>query len=424
MMRQKECDMIKSFLPISSDSHFPIQNLPYGVFRTTKRSPRIGVAIGDYIFDLKEAESGGLLNDIDGLVEGVFQGQTLNVFMGLGPAVWSAVRGRLQGLLGEESVLAGDEELRSKLLVSMSVATMLNPVSIGDYTDFYSSMEHAINVGTMYRGRENALQPNWKHLPVGYHGRSSSIFAGNGNIRRPKGQVLLDGTPTYVATGKLDFELETAFFIGVGNRIGDQIDITRAEDYVFGMVLMNDWSARDIQKWEYIPLGPFLGKSFYTSISPWVVTMEALKDFKVSPPTQDPQPLPYLQDPSPVTYDIQLEVQLRPSGYQQFKSICRTNQKFLYWTMAQQLTHHTSNGCNLRTGDLLGSGTISGPSPSSLGCLLELTEDGNKTIQFENGVSRTYLEDGDTVRLTGFAQGDGYKVGFGDLINSIEPADL
>lgn len=414
--------MIRSFIPVAQDSHFPIQNLPYGVFRTTKRSPRIGVAIGDYIFDLKEVEAGGFLSGIEGLPDGVFQGQALNAFMGSGPAVWSAVRGRLQALLGEESVLAADEELRSRLLVSMSVATMLNPVSIGDYTDFYSSLEHAINVGTMYRGRENALQPNWKHLPVGYHGRSSSIFAGNGNVRRPMGQVLLENTPAYIATQKLDFELETAFFVGVGNRIGEKIDIARAEEHVFGMVLMNDWSARDIQKWEYVPLGPFLGKNFHTSISPWVVTMEALKPFKVSPPPQDPLPLPYLQDPSPFTFDIALEVQIRPAGHNEFSTICRTNHKYLYWTISQQLTHHASNGCNLRTGDLLGSGTISGPSPSSLGCLLELTQDGKNPVSFGEGVSRTYLEDGDTVRMTGYVTGDGFNIGFGELINSIEPA--
>ncbi|HAC14821.1 MAG TPA: fumarylacetoacetase [Bacteroidetes bacterium] len=413
--------MMKSFIPVAPDSHFPIQNLPYGVFRTTKRSVRIGVAIGDFILDLREAEEHGLFRDIEGLPEGVFREHYLNSFMRCGRAVWSAVRGRLQAILGEESVeLRDDEGLRAKLLVSRSIATMLMPVKIGDYTDFYASLEHATNVGTMFRGAKDALQPNWKHLPVGYHGRASSIFTNGGSVRRPMGQILVDGAPVLAASQKLDFEMETAFFVGVGNRSGERILAERAVDHVFGMVLMNDWSARDIQKWEYVPLGPFLGKNFYTSISPWVVTMDALEPFRVQEPQQDPQPLEYLRTTGPNAYDIQLEVKLKSASCDEYTTVCRTNQKFLYWTMAQQLAHHTINGCNMMPGDLLGSGTISGPTSTSMGCLLELTQDGKQPFRLSGGSERTYLQDGDTVKMSGFAQGHGYRVGFGELVNTIE----
>lgn len=415
--------MMKSFIPVAPDSHFPIQNLPYGVFRTTKRSVRIGVAIGDFILDLREAEEHGLFRDIEGLPEGVFCEHYLNAFMKCGRSVWSAVRGRLQAVLGEESVgLRDDEGLRSKLFVSRSIATMLMPVKIGDYTDFYASLEHATNVGTMFRGAKDALQPNWKHLPVGYHGRASSIFTNGGPVRRPMGQILVDGSPVLAPSQKVDFEMETAFFVGVGNRSGEQISAERAIDHVFGMVLMNDWSARDIQKWEYVPLGPFLGKNFYTSISPWIVTMDALEPFRVQEPLQDPLPLEYLRTTGPNAYDIQLEVKLKSSSCADYTTVCRTNQKFLYWTMAQQLVHHTINGCNMMPGDLLGSGTISGPTSTSLGCLLELTQDGKEVFRLANGSERTYLQDGDTVKMSGFAQGDGFRVGFGELVNTIVPS--
>lgn len=411
--------MLKSFIEVVPESHFPIQNLPFGIFRTTKRSPRVGVAIGNFVLDMKEAQDLGYFRDVDGLPSEVFSKSHLNAFMACGRAVWSGVRRICQGILGEESVVGGDPELLSRLLVPMGSVTMLMPVQIGDYTDFYSSLEHATNVGTMFRGPDNALQPNWKHLPVGYHGRASSICAGNGAVQRPAGQLLINGEPTHGSTQKLDFELETAFFIGVGNRLGTPIPIDQSEDHIFGMVLMNDWSARDIQKWEYVPLGPFLGKSFYTTISPWIVTMEALAPFRVTPPSQTPLPLSYLRSSTPAAYDIQLEVALKPREMSDFVTICRTNQKYLYWTMDQQLAHHTVNGCKMRPGDLLGSGTISGPSPASLGCLLEMTHDGERPVRIGNGVTRGYLEDGDTVRMSGFAQGEGYRVGFGEFVNEV-----
>ena len=412
--------MLKSFIEVSKESHFPIQNLPFGVFRTTKRSPRIGVAIGDFVLDMKEAQDLGYFKEVDGLPEDVFSKSYLNAFMATSRSVWSGVRRRCQGLLGEESVEVRDNpELRARLLVPMESVTMLMPVQIGDYTDFYASLEHATNVGTMFRGRENALQPNWKHLPVGYHGRASSIIPGNGAVRRPAGQQLLNGQPVHGPSQKLDFELETAFFVGPGNRLGEPIPIDRAEDHIFGMVLLNDWSARDIQKWEYVPLGPFLGKNFCTTISPWVVTLEALAPFRVAPPPQDPEPLPYLRSSTPAAYDIQLEVALKPAESLEFVTVCRSNQKYLYWTMDQQLAHHTVNGCNMRPGDLLGSGTISGPSPASMGCLLEMTHDGERPVKVGEGVERGYLLDGDAVRMSGFGQGEGFRVGFGEIMNEI-----
>lgn len=412
--------MLKSFIEVSPESHFPIQNLPFGVFRTTKRSPRVGVAIGDFVLDMKEAQEMGLFREIEGLPEDVFSKSSLNAFMSTGREVWSGVRRRCQGLLGEESVEIRDNpELHSRLLVPMDNVTMLMPVQIGDYTDFYASLEHATNVGTLFRGQENALQPNWKHLPVAYHGRASSIIAGNGAVRRPAGQLLIAGQPAHRPTQKLDFELETAFFVGPGNRLGDPIPIDRAEDHIFGMVLLNDWSARDIQKWEYVPLGPFLGKNFCSTISPWIVTMEALAAFRVAPPPQDPEPLSYLRSSTPAAYDIQLEVAIKPAEGTEFVTVCRSNQKYLYWTMDQQLAHHTVNGCNMRPGDLLGSGTISGPSPASLGCLLELTHDGERKVRLGEGIERGYLQDGDTVRMSGFGQGEGFRVGFGEIVNDV-----
>ncbi len=412
--------MLKSFIEVGKDSHFPIQNLPFGVFRTTRRSPRIGVAIGDFVLDLKESQDMGYFRDIQDLSEHVFSETYLNAFMSTGRAVWSAVRRRCQEILGEESVEVRDNpELRTRMLVPMDSVTMLMPVRIGDYTDFYASLEHATRVGSMFRGPDNALQPNWRHLPVAYHGRASSIIAGNGAVRRPSGQQLLDRQPIYAPCQKVDFELETGFFVGTGNRQGEPIPIDRAEDHIFGMVLLNDWSARDIQKWEYVPLGPFLGKNFCTTISPWVVTMEALAPFRVAPPPQEPEPLSYLRSSTPASYDIQLEVSLKPAGGSEFVTICRSNQKYLYWTMDQQLAHHTANGCNMRPGDLLGSGTISGPTSVSMGCMLELTLDGERPVRLGEGVERGYLRDGDTVQMSGFGQGEGFRVGFGQLVNQI-----
>lgn len=414
--------MQKSFINVSPKSHFPIQNLPYGVFRTTNRSPRIGVAIGDFVLDLAVLADASYFKSIESLPDGVFKKYSLNAFMSLGRPTWKAVRVRLIEILSAENrELQDDESTLSEALIKRDEVTMLLPAQIGDYTDFYASLEHATNVGTMFRGADNALNPNWKHLPVGYHGRSSSITAGNGNIRRPSGQIAPSDhpTPRLSPTQKLDLELETAFFVGPGNTHGTPIPIESAENHIFGMVLLNDWSARDIQKWEYVPLGPFLGKSFHSTISPWVVTLDALEPFRTNQPPQSPPTLSYLTPQHPSAYNIQLEVTLKTENMSAPDTICRTNFKFLYWSMVQQLAHHTINGCNMRSGDLLGSGTISGPSPASLGSLLEITWNGERPLKLSNGELRRFLEDGDIVKLSGYAQGDGYRVGFGELVNTV-----
>jgi len=310
--------------------------------------------------------------------------------------------------------------LRTSVLVPQSEATMHLPAEIGDYTDFYSSREHATNVGTMLRGADKALMPNWLHLPVAYHGRSSSLVVSGTDIRRPKGQFKPDNAdaPLFGPSRSLDFELETGVIVGPGNAIGQPIPISQAEDHLVGMVLVNDWSARDIQAWEYVPLGPFLAKNFATSISPWVVPLEALEPFRTAGPKQDPEPLPYLRQSGSHTFDIRLEARLLTEAH----TITVTNFKYLYWSMAQQLAHHTVNGCNLRPGDLLASGTVSGPMPDSLGCLLELTWRGSRPLTLPSGEQRTFLQDGDRVTLTGWCQGAGYRVGFGEVTGKILPA--
>ncbi len=413
-------DPMNSFIPVSKTSHFPIQNLPYGVFRPRSGGDaRVGVAIGEFVLDLAALERRGLMR-IAALGDDVFAQGSLNRFMALGPTVWSAVRKQVTQLLREdEPTLRDDKKLRAELLFPIDDIELLLPVEIGDYTDFYSSRYHAENVGTMMRGPDNALQENWLHLPVAYHGRASSIVVSGTDIRRPQGQV---GAGKFQASRAVDFELEAGFFVGPGSPLGQPISIDEAQQHIFGMVLVNDWSARDIQKWEYVPLGPFLSKNFATSISPWVVTMEALEPFRTKPIQQDPQPLPYLQWKDDRTYDIELEVHLTPAGEVQPQRIVKSNFRHLYWTMAQQLAHHAATGCNMRTGDLLASGTISGPEKSSRGCLLELTWRGEEPVELSGGGKRTFLEDGDRVTISGYAQGDGYRVGFGEVAGTLLPA--
>lgn len=414
-----------SFVPVAEDSDFSIHNLPYGVFSTAANPrPRIGVAIGDQILDLsiiKHLFTGPVLSKH----QDVFVQPTLNNFMGLGQAAWKEARAFLQNLLSAgQARLRDDAELRKRALVPQVLATMHLPAVIGDYTDFYSSRQHAENVGIMFRGKDNALMPNWLHLPVGYHGRASSIVVSGTPIRRPMGQMRPDDSkpPVYGPSKLLDIELEMAFFVGPGNRLGEPIPISKAHEHIFGMVLMNDWSARDIQRWEYVPLGPFLGKSFATTISPWVVPMEALMPFVVPNPEQDPKPLPYLCHDQPYTFDIKLSVALRGEGMSQGVPICKSNFKYMYWTMLQQLAHHSVNGCNLRPGDLLASGTISGPEPESFGSMLELSWRGTKPIELGSGQTRRFLQDGDEVIITGHCQGDGYRVGFGHCTGKVLPA--
>jgi fumarylacetoacetase len=416
---------LTSFIKISPDSHFPIQNLPYGIFRTKASSnPRVGVAVGEYVLDLAVLEDHGYFKEINLPVENLFNQRYLNSFMAAGRKVWLPVRERISQLLrADYPELRDNQKVQLQALVPVNEVELLMPVNIGDYTDFYSSKEHATNVGIMFRGRENALMPNWLHLPVAYNGRSSSVILSGQNIHRPKGQILPadNEKPIFAASRLLDFELEMGFFIGPGNELGKPITIGHAFNHIFGMVLVNDWSARDIQKWEYQPLGPFLGKSFATSISPWVVPMEALEPFRTKGPVQDPEPLPYLQIKGDWSYDIQLEVFLQGDQMQEPFRICRSNFKYLYWNICQQLAHHTVNGTNLRTGDLLASGTISGPEKSSYGSLLELTWRGTSPIKFPDGEERKFLQDGDRVTIKGWCQGDGYKVGFGEVTGKILP---
>ena len=403
-------------IDIPQHSDFSIHNIPFGIFSTAERSARVGVAIGDHILDLVAvAELGVFKFDTT-----VLSQSTLNAFIGLGKGITSRVRKDIQQWIQDDSSpLAG----KSELFVKQADAQMHLPVQVGDYTDFYSSIEHATNVGMMFRDPENALLPNWRHIPVGYHGRASSIIASGHNIHRPKGQVLPKGEsqPVYKASGRLDFELETAFIIGKSTEVGDSVDIADARDYIFGVVLFNDWSARDIQKWEYVPLGPFLGKSFASSISPWIVTLEALEPFKVAGPKQEPDVLPYLQTDRNNNYDVNLEVGITPQGADE-QIVCRSNFKYMYWSMLQQLAHHTVNGCNVNVGDMMGSGTISGKDENSYGSMLEISWAGSKPVHMNDGSTRVFINDHDTVTMRGFAEKDGVRVGFGKVETKVLPA--
>ncbi|XP_018618668.1 fumarylacetoacetase [Scleropages formosus] len=414
-----------SFIKVDEKCDFSLHNLPYGVFSTADNPRRrIGVAIGDQILDLSEIKSlftGPALAPH----QHVFEEPTLNAFMGLGIQAWREARSALQYLLSAtEGALRDNDALRSRAFVHQSSAKMHLPADIGDYTDFYSSRDHATNVGIMFRGKDNALMPNWLRLPVGYHGRASSVVVSGTSFRRPMGQMRPDPTqpPVFGQCKQLDFELEMAFFVGPGNKLGEPIPIEKAHEHIFGMVLMNDWSARDIQAWEYVPLGPFLGKNFGTTISPWVVPMEALLPFTVPNEVQDPEPLPYLRHSDTYTFDINLFVSLKGEAMKEPVTICKSNFKYMYWTVKQQLAHHTVNGCNVRPGDLLASGTISGPDPESFGSMLELSWRGSKVINLGAGETRTFLKDGDEVSLTGYCQGNGYRVGFGSCAGVVLPA--
>ncbi|ETW10362.1 fumarylacetoacetase [Aphanomyces invadans] len=421
-----------SFVDVSPNSDFPIQNLPYGIF-STREDPehkRVGVAIGDLVLDLSVIAAEGHFN----FDASFFAEPTLNSFMAAGKTTWDAARATIKRLLSvDEPTLRDNADLRSRALVNQADVIMHLPAHIGDYTDFYSSREHATNVGIMFRGKDNALQPNWLHLPVGYHGRASTVVVSGTDIRRPRGQLQADNKDpskgsVFGPCRLLDIELEIGFFTGPGNNLGDAIDINDAEKHIFGVVLMNDWSARDIQKWEYVPLGPFGAKNFGTTISPWVVTLAALEPFRTEPsfgPVQDPEPLPYLLDAnySKGTYDIALEVDLKPENGD-YAVISKSNYRYMYWNMKQQLVHHTITGCSMKPGDLLGSGTISGKAEDSFGSMLELSWQGTKDIPIANGETRKFLKDGDTINIRGFAQGNGYRIGFGDCLGKIIPAHL
>lgn len=415
---------LKSFIDVAEQSDFPIQNLPFGIFSTAAQPmARAGVAIGDWVLDLSVLEVRGLLKPA---LQTVFGEATLNAFIALGRPVWRATREAISVLLRHDNpTFRDDTSLRAQALVPMSEALLHLPVQVGGYTDFYSSREHATNVGSMFRDPANSLLPNWLHLPVGYNGRASSVIVSGVDVRRPMGQIKPPSAelPLFAACAKLDFELETAFIVGGETAIGEAVTVSEAESMMFGMVLLNDWSARDIQQWEYVPLGPFNAKTFATSISPWIVTMEALEPFRVPGPTQEPKPLPYLQQRGAHSFDIALSVDLRPANADQPTTLCRTNYRAMYWSMAQQLAHHTVSGCNIQVGDLMASGTISGTTPDSYGSLLELSWNAQKPLTLADGTTqRSFLEDGDRVTMRGGCQGAGYRLGFGEVSASVLPA--
>jgi fumarylacetoacetase len=415
---------LTSWKKVSPHSDFSIYNIPFGIYSDAEVKHRVCSAIGDEIIDLHELYQNGFFKNIPIENTSVFEQKYLNDFIALGKLTTSAIRHRIQELLSDANTeLQSAHHLHSKIFKPIDKVKLLLPLRIGDYTDFYSSEYHATNVGKMFRDPNNALLPNWKHLPVGYHGRSSSIFVSPHSFYRPNGQTKPADAekPIFGPSKLLDFELETAFVIGKATQQGDVIPVQQAREYIFGMLLFNDWSARDIQTWEYQPLGPFLAKNFASTISPWVVTMDALAPFYIDAPPQNPEPLPYLRQKPLQNLDIQLEVYLRtPDGSETL--ICQSNTKYLYWTMEQQLAHHTINGCPVNIGDLMASGTISGPEPHQFGSMLELTWKGTKPLQLNNGEERKFLQDGDTIIIKGFAEKDNIRVGFGTCEATVLPA--
>jgi fumarylacetoacetase len=415
---------LKSWIDVSRDSDFPIQNLPFGIFKTRHSLPGAGVAIGDHVLDLGVLHEKGYFS-ATALPAGIFRRSTLNDFFALGKKKIREVRERVSILLRHDNTeLRSDEATRKAALIPASEVEMHMPVRIPNYTDFYSSEEHATNVGSMFRDPKNALLPNWKHLPVGYHGRASSITVSGTSFHRPKGQIKPPDSelPVFSPTRKLDFELEVAFITCGETQLGQSVPTAQADDYIAGFVLFNDWSARDIQQWEYVPLGPFLAKNFASTMSPWIVTMDALEPFRVKGPEQQPHVLPYLAFEGDRNFDILLEVLMQPENGEK-AVVCRSNFKYMYWNVNQQLAHHTVNGCNLQVGDLYASGTISGPSPGSFGSLLELTWNGQKPLQMPDGKERTFIEDGDTIILHGYAEKGGVRIGFGECKAKVLPAN-
>ena len=413
----------KSWINVDKNSDFPIQNIPFGVFLTRDDIITIGTRIGDYAIDLGALHQLGYFKDIP-LTDDIFLQDTLNDFIADGRKTWRLVRNKISDIFDKNNaVLRDHEEHKDKIIFRMDEVEMQLPVSIGDYTDFYSSKEHATNVGSLFRDPKNALLPNWLHIPIGYHGRSSSIIPSGTPIRRPKGQTkpVNSDQPVFGPSKLLDFELEMAFITTDVNKLGETISIDEAESGIFGLVLFNDWSARDIQAWEYVPLGPFLGKSFASTISPWIVTLDALEPFRVASPKQDPEPLPYLQQTGNRSYDIQLQMFIQPENSLE-TMVSNSNFKYMYWTMVQQLTHHTSNGCNVITGDMMGSGTISGPTKDSFGSMLELTWRGANPIKLTDGSERKFINDGDTVIMRGFCKNKDVRIGFGDCSGKVLPA--
>ena len=418
---------LTSFIDIAADSDFSIHNLPYGIFSDTTDSNgnnrRAGVAIGEHVLDLSALEKEGLLK-----LEGgsYFDQPTLNAFIDSGRDNWAQARSAIQALLSSDNAtLRDNQDLQEQALFPQADVTMHLPVHVPGFTDFYSSKEHATNVGPMFRDPSNALLANWTEMPVGYNGRASTVIVSGTDVIRPSGQLKPnpDERPIFSPCKRLDFELETAFVVGKPNAIGEPIAINDADAHIFGMVLLNDWSARDIQKWEYVPLGPFNAKTFASEVSPWIVTMDALAPFKTDLPMQDPQPLAYLcEKKSDSSYDINLSVALLPENADDATVVGETNFKYMYWSMAQQLTHHTITGCKVEVGDMMGSGTISGPTPDTYGSMLEIAWNATKPVELKGGETRTFVEDGDTVIIKGYAEKDGIRVGFGEVRGKVLPA--
>ncbi len=414
---------LKSWVEVPTNSDFPIQNLPFGTFKTDQLSPRVGVAIGEYILDLKSLHVLGYLSNLP-FTKSDLDTNVLNPIISRGKNATRELRERISVLLRHDNPELKDKQHHvDQCLIQQDSAQMLLPVDIRDYTDFYSSIEHATNVGTMFRDPNNALLPNWKHLPVGYHGRASSIIASGVDIYRPKGQQKPNDNepPVFGPSKLLDFELEMAFITYPGKPLGDSISTDEADDYIFGLCLFNDWSARDIQKWEYIPLGPFLAKNFASSASPWIVTLDAFEPYRVAGPEQDVKVLPYLEYKGDKNIDINLEVLIQPEGGEE-NIICKSNFKYMYWNMNQQLAHHTVNGCDINTGDMLASGTISGPTPDSYGSMLELSWKGSKAIQLSDGTERKFINDHDTVIMRGYCSNGSNRIGFGEVKTKVLPA--
>ncbi|MGZ4048430.1 MAG: fumarylacetoacetase [Bacteroidia bacterium] len=421
---------LTSWIEVDKNSDFPIQNLPFGIFKTQSSSPRVGVAIGEYVLDLAILNKLGFLDKLK-IDNSVFTNQYLNDFIALGKSTTNNVRELVSHLLNVNTPdLRDNHEARAKVLQYISNVQMQMPVRVGDYTDFYSSIDHATNIGTMIRDPKNALMSNWKHLPVGYHGRASSIIISGTNFHRPKGQSLPpdqvgkpaeEQQPVFGPSRLLDFELETAFIIGRGTKLGESVSTKDADDHIFGMVLFNDWSARDIQTWEYVPLGPFLAKNFASTVSPWIVTMDALEPFRVSGYKQEPKVLPYLEYTGDKNIDINLDVFIQPENAEE-NLVSHSNYKFMYWTMEQQLAHHTVNGCNINIGDMMASGTISGPTPDSFGSMMEITWRGTKPLKLKDGSERKFINDNDTVIMRGYCEKNGVRIGFGEAKAKVLPA--
>lgn len=414
----------KSWLTVPENSDFPIQNIPFGVFITKDDIITIGSRIGNYAIDLGALHQLGYFKGIP-LTDDIFLQDNLNDFIADGRKTWRLVRNRIADIFDvKNSKLRDNPAHKDKIIFRMDEIEMLLPVSVGDYTDFYASKEHATNVGSLFRDPKNALLPNWLHIPIGYHGRSSSIIPSGTPIRRPYGQTKPaegETTPGFGPSKLLDFELEMAFITTDSNSLGERIPIEEAEEYIFGLVQFNDWSARDIQAWEYVPLGPFLGKNFASTISPWIVTLDALEPFRVDNPVQEPKPLPYLQHEGKGSFDIHLQVGIQPEGEKE-TVVANSNFKYMYWTMAQQLAHHTVNGCPVEAGDMMGSGTISGPTKDSFGSMLELTWRGQNPLQMSDGTERKFINDNDTVIMRAYCENEQVRIGFGECIGKVLPA--